>query len=404
MRRHPWLLAGALALSGCLEPMDPAAAEVALVRATIGDAGFTADTVQVRATTRVHAVALASGGYDLGLTGFRFSSSDASVADVDANGTVRGVSPGTATITAAAPNGNRSASVTVVVVPSTIDYTIAVGAAPGAIAFSPDYTRTYVATSGDSVVVIDALGFFRGAAVDVGAEVHALAATSSAVYATHFAIDSLGRIATASSQRLARMFVGSGPAGAVSVGSRVFIATTFDRRLVAIESGGGLSEVPVGGEPHELARSGDGRLIAATVQSAGGWRVALVSAQANDTSGSFAIEPGATAIALDATGDAVYLLYPAERRMRMYRRGSAGWGLAGSVETGVSPGGLAARHVGRVPYVVISGTPTLVVDGVTLAVYDRIENAGTGPVAIRPDGLFAFVAAPAVNAVHVIGL
>lgn len=404
MTRRRWWLVGVLLAAGCLEPMNPGAAEIAMVRATIGDAGFSADTIQVRGTTSVHAVALASGGYDLGLSGFHFTSSEPSVAEVDANGTVRGMSPGTATITAKAPRGNRSASVTVVVVPSTIAYTIALGAAPGAIAFSPDYTRGYVATSGDSVVVFDALGFFRAAAVDVGARVEALAVTSAAAYATHFAIDSVGRVATGSSRLLPRAFLGSGPSGAVSVGDRVFVAATFDRRLAVVEPSGGTSFIALGGEPHDLARSATGALVAATIETSTGWRVALVSSQANDTTGSFAVAARPSAIAVDAAGDAVYLLYPAERLMRAYRRGSAGWSLVGTVETGESPGGIAARHVGRVPYVVISGNPTLIVDAVTLAVYDRIANVGTGPVAIRPDGLFAFIAAPAANAVHVIGL
>lgn len=404
MSHRPWLLILVLAAVGCLQPMDPATADVAAVRATVGDAGFTADTIQVRGTTRVHAVALASSGYDLGLSDFRFTSSNPSVAEVDANGTVRGIAPGTATITATAPRGNRSATVAILVVPSTIAYTIPVGSAPGAIAFSPDYTRAYVATAGDSVVVLDALGFFRAAAVDLGAGIHSLAATSNALYATHFAIDSVGRVATASSQRLARAFLGAGPAGAVSANGRAYVAAAFDRRLAVVDGAGSTSFVAIGGEPHDLARSGTGKVVAATVRTASGWRVALVSTETNDTTGSFPVEPAPTALALDASGDAVYLLYPAERLMRMYRRGNGGWALVGSVQTGASPGGIAARHVGRIPYVVISGEPTLVVDGVTLAVYDRIENAGTGPVAIRPDGLFAFVAAPAANAVRVIGL
>jgi hypothetical protein len=41
---------------------------------------------------------------------------------------------------------------------------------------------------------------------------------------------------------------------------------------------------------------------------------------------------------------------------------------------------------------------------VSLQVYDQIAGAGTGPVAIRPDGLFAFVAAPGTTSVNVLGL
>ena len=398
------LAAALLSVMACLAPMDPAAADVAMVRATVGDAGFAADTIQVRATTKVHAVALASAGYDLGLSDFHYASSDPSIAEVDANGTVRGIRPGSVVITATAPRGGKSASVTVVVTPSTIAYTIPVGPSPGALTFSSDYTRAYVATAADSIVVLDALGFVRAAAVDVDAETYALAASGSTIFATHFARDSVGRLSTASSTRLARSFVGGGPAGAVSVDGRVFIAAARDRRVVVLDQNQASTFIGLPGEPYDLASAPAAHLVAATVRTDATWRVALISSQTLDTTGTFAVAPNPTAIAVSPDGDAVYLLHAAERLVRVYRRGATGWTMTGSVATGASPGGIAARQVGRVPYVVISGSPTLVIDGVTLAVYDRIENAGTGPVAIRPDGLFAFISAPAANAVHVIGL
>ena len=63
-----------------------------------------------------------------------------------------------------------------------------------------------------------------------------------------------------------------------------------------------------------------------------------------------------------------------------------------------------AQHVGTIPYVVVSGESATLFDGVSLQVYDQVVGAGTGPVAIRPDGLFAFVAAPGTTSVNVLGL
>lgn len=402
------LLAAALVLAtaACLSPVDPASTEIAAVRATIGDGGFAADTIQVRGTTRVRAAAIASAGYDLGLTGFTYTSSDPAVAVVDSNGTVRGVAPGSATITAIAPNGGKRASVTVLVVPSTIAYTIAVGGSPGAIAFSTDYTRAYVATANDSLVVVDALGFFRTNVARIGAAASAVAATSGEVYVTHAALDSVGRVTTASTQPLARVFVGAGPAGAVAVGSRAYIAARSARRIAIVEGGAVVGAIPLAGEPLDLALDRTGGLLFATIDGGGGaWRVAIVRPASADTAGSFAVAPQPTGIAASATGDRVYVLYTAERLVRVYVRGADGaYTLQGSVATGASPGGIAARHVGRLPYVVVSGEPATIFDGVTLQVYDRVSGAGTGAVAIRPDGLFAFISAPGTTAVNVLGL
>src|SRR5437763_1255023 len=145
MRPVVLLLAASLA-AACLAPMDPSAGPIGSIVATIGGDSARLDTVQVHHTTRVRAVALAPKGYDVGLTGFRFQSSDTHVATVDSLGTVQGVAPGSATIDAIAPRGQHG-SVTVVVVPATIAYVIPVGKQPSAIAFGPDFSRAYVAVA-----------------------------------------------------------------------------------------------------------------------------------------------------------------------------------------------------------------------------------------------------------------
>ena len=406
MRVRLLTAAALLATAGCLAPMDPASTDIAAVHATIGDAGFSADTIQVRATTRVHAAALAPAGYDLGVAGFSYTSSNIGVAVVDENGTVRGVAPGSATITATAPKGGKKASVTVLVVPSTIAYTIAVGGSPGPIAFSTDYTHAYIATANDSLVVVDALGFFRTSVAPIGAAASGIAATASEVYLTHANIDSVSRVTTGSTQSLPDVFVGAGPTGIVALGSHAFVAARYDRRITVVEAGSVTDAILLSGEPHDLALDRDGALLFATVDVGGGnWRVAIAHPSTADTAASFAVAPAPSAIAASASGDRVYLLYPAERLVRVYVRNSGGgYALQGTVATGASPGGIAARHVGEVPYVVVSGEPATVFDGVTLEVYDRVAGAGTGPVAIRPDGLFAFIAASGTTAVNVLGL
>jgi DNA-binding beta-propeller fold protein YncE len=389
---------------GCLSPIDPASTEIAAVRATVGDGGFPSDTIQVRATTRVRATALAAAGYDLGLSDFTYTSSSTGVAVVDANGTVRGVAPGSATITATAPGG-KSAGVNVLVVPSTIAYTIAVGGSPGPIAFSTDYTRAYVATANDSLVVVDALGFFRTSVAHIGAPAYDVAATGSEIFVTHTALDSVSRVTTSSSQLQGRAFVGAGPSGIVALGSRAYVATRYDRKIAVVSGSGVVGSVLLDGEPHDVAANASGTILFATVDDAGAWKVAIVRVASMDTAGSFPVAPGATAISASADGDHVYLLYAGERVVRAYVRASTGaYALQGTVETGASPGGIAARHVGTLPYVVVSGEPATVFDGVTLQVYDRVTGAGTGPVAIRPDGLFAFIAAPGTTFVNVLGL
>jgi DNA-binding beta-propeller fold protein YncE len=394
-----------LATTACLSPIDPSTTGVAAVHATIGDGGFSIDTIQVRATTRVHASALAAAGYDLGDIGFTYTSSNTDVAVVDGNGTVRGIAVGSAIITATAPKGGSAATVSVLVVPSTIAYTIDVGGSPGPIAFSTDYTRAYVATANDSLVVIDALGFFRTNAAPIGDAASGIAATTDAVYVTHSASDSVSRVTTGSTQSLPDVFVGAGPGGIVARGPVAMVAARYDRRIAIVEGGTVTASILLAGEPHELALDRDGATLFATVDGGGGdWRVEIMHPASGDTSGSFAVAPGPTAIAASANGDRVYLLYPGEQLVRVYTLGSGGWALQGSVATGASPGGIAARHVGDISYVVASGEPATLFDGVSLEVYDRIAGAGTGPVAIRPDGLFAFVSAPGTTSIHVLGL
>src|SRR5688500_7821334 len=135
-------LAVLAAVSGCLDPVDPGDAAVAMVQVTF-DGTNAADTIQVREMTRAHAAAVAEQGYNLGRTDFIFSSSNEAVAVVEPTGVVRAIAPGEAVIRATLRGGIVGEG-RVVVVPSTVAYTIPVGAEPGAMAFSPDYTRLYV--------------------------------------------------------------------------------------------------------------------------------------------------------------------------------------------------------------------------------------------------------------------
>src|SRR5689334_24936591 len=91
---------------GCLTPVDPADAPVANVQVTF-EGGTGTDTIPVRGTTRVRAAAVAREGNELSRADFSFTSSDTTVAQVDANGIVRGRAAGTARITAALPEGAR---------------------------------------------------------------------------------------------------------------------------------------------------------------------------------------------------------------------------------------------------------------------------------------------------------
>ena len=101
---------------------------------------------------------------------------------VDSLGTVRGMTPGTAVITARTPSG-KEGSATIVVIPSTIAYHITIGGPPEALAFSVDATRLYVPVRPDSLAVIDALGQLRVATVSLGAGANRAAATTTHVIA-----------------------------------------------------------------------------------------------------------------------------------------------------------------------------------------------------------------------------
>ena len=403
-RAERLLLAIVLGAGACLSPLDPASEEIAAVRVTIGDRAAAADTIQVRATTRVRAAAIAAEGYELPVTGFVFESSDEGIAVVDELGTVRGVAPGEATITATAPRGGLSGSVDVVVVPSTIAYTIDVGWGAGAMAFSTDFTRAYVATAADSVVVVDALGFFRTDAIGLGARADGLAATGGRLYATHAAIDSVSVVGTARNEVGGRIWIGAGPTGAAATPARAMIAARWDRRVVLVEEGRPTLGVPVGGEPRDLALSRDGSRLFATVLRDDGWHLVGIAPAYPDTLGSVPLAGEPTAIATSGDGSRIYVLHGAARTVAVYvEAGEGEYELAGTVETGAAPGGIGARQVGPA-HVVVSGSPAIVFDGISLDVTDRIDGTGSGAVAVRPDGLFAFIADRERGLLHVIGL
>lgn len=389
-------------LVGCLDPVDPSDATVAVVQVTF-DGVNVADTIQVRGTTRARAAAIARQGYDLGRTDFSFSSSDAAVAVVDPMGVVRAVSPGRATIRATLPSGIAGEGV-VVVVASTVEYTIPVGKSPGAMAFSPDYTRLYVIIGPDSLAIVDALGYFRLSGLRLGLPGVGVAATAEAVYVTHPASDSVSVIATATNTITKRVFVGGTPTGAAATAERAFISARSERRIVILEAGQPVSGIPVGGEPREVAVSRDGRRLFATVDAGTSWRLVIAIPASPDTLHSVALSSAPGAIATDLSGKRVYVLLPTEARVVVFAEGLDGrYGEAGALAVGAGAGGLSARLVGE-PLVVASGAPLTVFDGVTIAVSERIANVGSGHVAIRPDGVFAFIAAVGDNLLRVIGL
>jgi len=399
-----WLMiAPALvAMAACLDPVDPTDASIAAVQVTF-DGANTADTIRVRGITRARAAAIAAQGYDLGRTDFTYASSNQAVAVVDAAGVVRAVSPGTATIRATLPNGIAGEG-TVLVVPSTVEYSIPVGKSPGAMAFSPDYTRLYVTIAPDSLAIVDALGYFRMSALRLGFSGSGVAATAEAVYVTHPTTDSVSVIATATNTITKRIFVGTGPTGASATAERGFIAVRGTRRIVIVEGGQAVSGIPVNGEPREVAVSRDGRRLFATVDAGGAWRLAVAIPASPDTLHSIALSSPPGAIATDLSGRRVYVLLPAEARVVVFAEGSDGrYTEAGALAVGTGAGGVSARLVGE-PLVVASGAPLIVFDGVTTSVSERITGVGSGHVAIRPDGVFAFIAAVADNMLRVIGL
>jgi len=403
-RVRRWLMVAPViaAAAACLDPVDPTDATVAAVQVTFDGANI-ADTVQVRGITRARAAAIASQGYDLGRTDFTYSSSNEAVAVVDAVGVVRAVSPGTATIRATLSSGTTGEG-RVVVVPSTVEYTIPVGKSPGAMAFSPDYTRLYVTIAPDSLAIVDALGYFRLSALRLGLPGTGVAATAEAVYVTHPASDSVSVIATATNTITRRIFVGAGPTGAAATSERAFIAARGTRRIVIVEGGQAVSGIPVNGEPREVAVSRDGRRLFATVDAGGAWRLVVAIPSSPDTLHSIALSSSPGAIATDLSGRRVYVLLPAEARVVAFAEGTDGrYTEAGALAVGAGAGGVSARLVGE-PLVVASGAPVTVFDGVTTSVSERITDVGNGHVAIRPDGVFAFIAAVGDNLLRVIGL
>ena len=105
----------------------------------------------------------------------------------------------------------------------------------------------------------------------------------------------------------------------------------------------------------------------------------------------------------NADGSRVYVLL-ATGELRAFTATAGGaLSAAGSVTTQNGATDIAARVVGPAD-LLVAGEPLLLLDGPTLATFDRVAGAGTGSVAIRPDGLFAFVITAGRRAINVVGL
>ena len=396
-------IAAVAGLAGCLDPVDPLDAAVAAVVVTF-EGTNTSDTINVRGTTRARATAVAHSGYDLGRSDFTFTSSNETVAVVDPTGVVRAVGPGKVVIRAVLPGGVAGEG-EVVVVPSSVDYVIPVGNAPGAMAFSPDYTRLFVIIGPDSIAVVDALEYYRMSAVRLGLPGAGVAATSQNVYVTHTASDAVSVISTATNTVTRRISVGRAPAGAAATGERAFIAARSDRLIAIVEGEQVVGSIALEGEPHEVAVAWDGRRLFTTVDAGGGaWQLVVAVPASRTTLQSIALSSAPGAISTDLSGQRVYVLLPSENRVAVYREGSDGrYALAGTVVIGAGAGGVSARLTG-VPFVVASGGPVTVFDGSTLVRSEQIPDVGSGRVAVRPDGVFAFIASVGSNVLRVIGL
>lgn len=391
-----------LALTACLDPLRPEDVEIAYISATIGSEAQAVDTIQVRGTTRVTARAFSRDGYDTGLSSFDYESSDTTIAVVDAFGSIRGVSPGEAEISVTA-QGVR-ASVRVVVTPSTIAYTIPVGNDPGAIAFSSDFARAYTLIGGDSVVVVDALGFFRVSAVALGIPSHGLAAAGARLYVTHPFHDELSVIATGTNELAGRIAVGLGARGIVAHGTRAFVAVGSARHVIALENGVLGTAVPVDGEPRELAISAGGNRLFATVLGANGWHVAVIDPGLSQVVGSIPLSEEPAALAASPNGERLYVLFPGSNRVVAFVADAGapgGYRTAGEISVGVNAGGIAVRPTGE-PLVIVSGEPVTIFHGETLRLLDAVPLGGTGDVAVRPDGIFAFLAARGSSVLNVV--
>lgn len=395
------LALGLVTTGGCLSPVDPSSVRIAAIRVTIGDQLRDTDTIRVRRTTRVQATAFASQGYDLGVTSFTYTSSDPAVATVDQDGLVRGISPGTATITVRAPQG-RSAAVTVVVRTTTVEFTITLGGAPGSIAFSQDYARAYV-TAGDSVTLIDAFGFFRLRSLALGLTAGQVAATGDAVFITHPANDSVSVISVGSNTLVRRLALPGSPDAVVATASRAFVAARTGRTITALTPTGAAGTITLAGAPQQLAVARSGSRLFATAANGTSWTLVSTDVSTLAVLRTIALPEPARALATNADGSRVYVLL-ASGGVRAFDVATTGaFTPAGSATAGAGATGIAVRLAGP-PDVVVSGEPVVILDGSSLAVIDRIAGAGTGSIAIRPDGLFAFVAAPDRRTVNVIGL
>jgi DNA-binding beta-propeller fold protein YncE len=402
MTRLTRLLLAALVAtsSACLSPVDPADAEAEAVRVLFG-AGSSADTIQVRRTTRAVAIAIAREGHDIGATDFTYRSSDTSVAVVDANGTVRGISPGTATITA--ERRGLEGSGEIVVVPSAVAYTIAAGTQPGALAFSTDYTRAYVLVGGDSLAILHALDHYRIRTIPVGLPSGDVASTATAVYVTHPLHDSVTVLSAGTGERTGRLWIGAGPSAIVASAARAYVAMRYDEKVVIL---GGASPigVPLGGEPGALALARDSERLFVTVQRGAGWRLVSVEPSYPDTLASVALPAEPLAVATDADGTRAWVLVSgAVPRVLAFDVDANGrFTATGELAVGAGATGIAVRPDGA--FVIASGEPLSIADGAALVVRERIAGVGTGRVVVRPDGLFAFVVDPATGLVKVVVL
>ena len=402
MRVRHLALAALAAVAGCLSPVDPSSVRIAAIRVTIGDGQHTVDTIRVRRTARIEAAAFASQGYDLGITSFHYASSDTGVATVDQSGIVRGVAPGTATITVTAPQGH-SATVTVVVRTTTVEFTIPLGSAPGDIAFSQDYARGYVTTAGDSLAVIDAFGFLRIRSIAIGlAEAH-VAATSDAVFITHPAADSVTVVSIGSSTIARRIHVAGAPDAIVASATASFVGLRDGTGIAVLDASGVIGSIALGGSPRQLAAARATALLFATVNTNGAWTLVAADQARRTTLGSIALPGPTLAVTTNADGSRVYVLL-ATGEIRAFTATTAGTlTAAGSVATQNGATDIAARVTGP-PDLLVAGEPLLLLDGPTLTAFDHVAGAGNGSVAIRPDGLFAFVTAPSSRTINVVGL
>ena len=402
MRVRQLLLATLVAAAGCLSPVDASSVRIAAVRVTVGTAQRAVDTIRVRRTTRVTATAFASQGYDLGLTSFSYSSSNTAVATVDQNGIVRGVAPGSAVITATAPQG-KSGQVSVVVLTTTVEFTIPLGSAPGDIAFSQDYARAYVTAAGDSLDILDAFSFFRLRSIPLGLPAGHVAATGDAVFVSNPGADSVTVVSVASNTIVRRIAVAGAPDAIVASSTRAFVGPRNGTRIVALTATGTAGTIALSGSPRQLAIARTGNLLFATIVNGTTWRLASANSATLVALQSVALPGPALALTTNADGSRVYVLL-ATGEVRAFTATAAGvLAAVGSTTAGSGATSIAARVAGP-PDVVVSGEPVFILDGRTLATLDRIAGAGTGTVAIRPDGLFAFIAAPDRRTINVVGL